>query len=162
MRGKPGTAALVVVAMLAIAVPAFAIGEPPTQEEYVAAVEPICKRDKEAAEEILEGARDNINGGRLRVAGSQLIRAAKRFGATIRQLLAVPRPPADEVKLQKWFEFLRIVKTRLAQTGKLYKEGKRLEATHESIRTERSGNAANNVSFSLGFRDCRMSRSRFS
>ena len=158
---KLGTVALVVVAMLGVAVPAFGIGEPPTEEEYVAAVEPICERDREAAEQILEGASDNINGGRLRVAGNQLIRASKRFGATIRQLVAVPRPTAQEEKLQKWFKFLRIVKARLAKTGKLYKEGKKLEATHESIRAEKSGNAANNVSFSFGFRDCRMSRSRF-
>lgn len=162
MRGKPGTAALVVVATLAVAAPAFGIGEPPSEAEYVATVEPICKRDRQAAERILRGARDNINAGRLRVAGNQLIRASKRFGATIGELVAVPRPPASEVKLQKWFKFLRIVKTRLAATGKLYKEGRELEATHESIRTEKSGNAANNVSFSLGFRDCRMSRSRFS
>jgi hypothetical protein len=50
----------------------------------------------------------------------------------------------------------------MAKTGKLYKEGKELAATHESIRTERSGNAANNVSFSFGFRYCRLNRSRFS
>ncbi len=161
MRVKLGTFALV-VAMLAVAAPAFGIGEPPTEEEYVAAVEPICKRDREAAEKILKGARDNINQDRLRVAGNQLIRASKRFGVTIGQLVEVPRPTAQEEKLQKWFKFLRIVKTRLAKTGKLYKEGKELEATHESIKAERSGNAANNVSFSLGFRECRMSRSRFS
>jgi hypothetical protein len=162
MRGKLGTAVSVVVAMLVVAVPAFGIGEPPTDAEYVTAVEPICKRDREATQQILKGARDNIDAGRLRLAGDQLIRASKRFGATIRQLVAVPRPVATKEKLQKWFTFLRLVKKRLAVTGKLYKEGKKIEATHESIRTEKSGNAANNVSFSLGFRDCRMSRSRFS
>jgi hypothetical protein len=161
MKGKLGTLAVLLAAMLAVAGPAFGIGEPPTEEEYVAAVEPICKRDREASEEILKGARDNINEGRLRVAGKQLIRASRRFATTIGQLVAVPRPTAQEEKLQKWFGFLRIVKGRLAQTGKLYREGKRLAATHETIRTERSGNAANNVSFSLGFRYCRMSRSRF-
>jgi hypothetical protein len=150
------------VAALAVAVPAFGLAEPPSEDEYVAAVEPICKRDREATEKILKGARDNINEGRLRLAGDQLIRASRSFAKTIGQLVGVPRPPAQEEKLQKWFGFLRIVKTRLAQTGKLYKEGRRLAATHETIRTERSGNAANNVSFSLGFRYCRMSRSRFS
>jgi hypothetical protein len=153
---------VVVVAMLVVAVPAFGIAEPPPEAEYVATVEPICKRDREAAERILKGARENIDEGRLRVAGNQLIRASQRFGTTLGQLIEVPRPIAQEEKLQKWFGFLRKVKIRLARTGKLYKEGKRLAATHESIRTERSGNAANNVSFSLGFRECRMSRSRFS
>jgi hypothetical protein len=161
MRGK--VAILVALgAALAVAAPAFGIAEPPTEAEYVAAVEPICKRDREATERILKGARENIDEGRLLAAGNQLIRASRRFGATIGQLVVVPRPTAQEEKLQKWFGFLRIVKTRLAKTGKLYREGKKLEATHESIRTERSGNAANNVSFSFGFRECRMSRSRFS
>ena len=148
MKGKLGTLAVLLVATLAVAAPAFGIAEPPTEAEYVAAVEPICKRDREAAERILKGARENINEGRLRVAGNQLIRTSQRFGTTLGQLIEVPRPLAQEEKLQKWFGFLRKVKTRLAQTGKLYKEGKRLAATHESIRTERSGNAANNVSFS--------------
>jgi hypothetical protein len=161
MRAGLPTAAAVVVATLVVAVPAFGIGEPPTDEEYVAAVEPICKRDREAGERILRGARDNINRKRFGVAGNQLIRASKRFGTTIGQLVEVPRPPAKEEKLQKWFGFLRLVKVRMAKTGKLYKAGKELEATHESIKAERSGNAANNVSFSLGFRYCRLSRSRF-
>jgi len=135
--------------------------EEQTRESYVAAVDPICQRDREAGERILDGAKDKINEGKLAVAGRQLIRASGRFGTTIRELVAVPRPPADEAKLQKWFGFLRIVKDRLRKTGKFYKEGKRLEATHESIRAEKSGNAANNVSFAFHFRYCRLSRSRF-
>lgn len=162
MRGTLGTLAAFLVATLVVAAPALGIAEPPTEEEYVAAVDPICKRDREAGKRILEGARENINQQRFRIAGGQLIRASERFGATIGQIVAVPRPAAQEEKLQKWFDFLRIVKTRMAKTGKLYREGKELKATHESIRTERSGNAANNVSFSFDFRYCRLSRSRFS
>lgn len=155
-----GTIAAIAVAMLAVAVPAVG-AEEQTREGYVAQVEPICKRDKAAGEQILSGTKNDINEGKLTLAGRQLIKASNRFGDTIRQLVAVPRPPADEAKLQKWFKFLRIVKTRLGKTGKLYKEGKELEATHESIRAEKSGNAANNVSFAFGFKDCRLSRSRY-
>jgi hypothetical protein len=161
MRGTPGIFAAILAALVVTA-PAFGIAEPPTEDEYVAAVDPICKKDREAGERILGGARDNIDKRRFRVAGSQLIRASKRFGTTIGQIVEVPRPTAQEEKLQKWFGFLRLVKTRMGKTGKLYKEGKELKATHESIKTERSGNAANNVSFSFGFRYCRLSRSRLS
>ncbi|HWM64061.1 MAG TPA: hypothetical protein VNP96_08770 [Solirubrobacterales bacterium] len=161
MKRTPGTVAAIALAMLAVAVPAAGAQEQ-TREGYAAQVEPICERDKAAGEQILGGTKDNINEGKLTLAGRQLIEASSRFGATIRQLAAVPRPPADETKLQKWFKFLRIVKTRLGKTGKLYKEGKKLEATHESIRAEKSGNAANNVSFAFGFRECRLGRSRFS
>jgi hypothetical protein len=149
-----------VVAMLCVA--GAAHGEEPTRESYVAAVEPICQRDREAGERILSETKDNIREGRLALAGRQLIRASERFGSTIREIVAVPRPAADEARLQKWFGFLRIVKERIRKTGKLYKQGERLKATHESIGVERSGNAANNVSFAFGFRYCRLSRSRFS
>ena len=132
-----------------------------TRAGYVAAVEPICQRDREAGERILSGTKDNIRVGKLALAGRQLIRASERFGSTIRAIVAVPRPAADEARLQKWFGFLRIVKERIRKTGKLYKEGERLKATHESIGVERSGNAANNVSFVFDFHYCRLSRSRF-
>ena len=161
MKRSSATVAAVVVAMLCVAGAAHG-AEEQTRESYVATVEPICQRDREAGERILKGARENINDGELVVAGRKLIRASQRFGTTIREIVAVPRPPADEAKLQKWFGFLRIVKERIRKTGKLYKEGERLKATHESIAVERSGNAANNVSFAFHFRYCRLSRSRFS
>jgi hypothetical protein len=151
--------ALVLVAALVAAT--VAVGaEEPTREAYVTTVEPICKRDREAAEKLLSGTKEAIRDDRLDAAGRQLIRASRRFGGTIAQLLAVPRPPADEAKLQKWFGFLRILRDRIRQTGVFYREGRELRATYESIAAERTGNAANNVSFSLGFRFCRLSRSR--
>jgi hypothetical protein len=160
MKRRSATVAAVFVAMLCLA--GAAHGDEPTRESYVATVDPICQRDREAGERILRGTKDNIRDGKLGVAGRKLIRASERFGKTIRQIVTVPRPSADETKLQKWFGFLRIVKERIRKTGKFYKEGKRLKATHESIGAERSGNAANNVSFAFHFRYCRLSRSRFS
>ncbi|HEX5762790.1 MAG TPA: hypothetical protein VFY04_06680 [Solirubrobacterales bacterium] len=147
------------VAMLAVAAVAHGADEP-TRETYLATVEPICKGDREATERILADTKDAIREGRLDAAGRQLIRASRSFNGTIRRLVAVPRPAADDAKLQKWFKFLRILRDRIRQTGVYYKEGKKLRATHESIAAERTGNAANNVSFSLGFRYCRLSRSR--
>jgi hypothetical protein len=160
MKRRSSTVAAVLFAMLCVA--GTALADEQTREGYVAAVEPICQRDREAGERILSGTADNIKAGKLAVAGRQLIRASERFGTTIRAIVAVPRPAADEARLRKWFGFLRIVKARIRKTGKLYKEGERLKATHESIGVERSGNAANNVSFVFHFRYCRLSRSRFS
>lgn len=161
MKRLPATALLATIVMLAVAASAHGVDEE-ARRAYVAAVDPICKRDREAGERILGGTKDNINDGKLVLAGRQLIRASERFGTTIEQIVAVPRPPEDEAKLQKWFKFLRIVRERIRKTGKFYKEGERIEATHESIRGEKSGNAANNVSFAFGFRYCRLSRSRLS
>ncbi|MBW8059779.1 MAG: hypothetical protein FVQ78_05480 [Solirubrobacterales bacterium] len=152
-------ASLVVVA-LAAAATAHAADEP-TREGYVARAEPICKANTLANKRILKGTRVKIRSGKLASAGRQVIRASTAFAATVRRIAAVPRPPTDDARLRKWFRFLGIVKTNLRKVGKAFKEGDRIRAIHESIRAERSGNAANNVGFVFGFRYCRISRSRF-
>ena len=98
---------------------------------------------------------------KLAPAGRQFLRVSEAFGEAIKQIVAVPRPLADEERLQKWFKFLRILKMRLRVLGKTLIDGDRLKATHASIKAERTGNAANNVSFVFGFHYCRITRSRF-
>lgn len=159
MKQVLGTVAAV-IATLAVA--ALAHGaEPQTRATYVAQVEPICKRNTEASKRILAGASERIKRRRLAPAGKQFVRASRSFGSGIRQIVRVPRPPADEARLQKWFTFLRIVKQRVLKLGQALRRGERLKATHTKIQLERSANAANNVSFAFGFRYCRLSRSRF-
>ncbi|HET8639476.1 MAG TPA: hypothetical protein VFL89_04415 [Solirubrobacterales bacterium] len=154
------TAIAMAVAMLVVVAAAHG-EEGPTREEYVAQVEPICQRNTVANERILKGAKDRIKQDELNAAGGQFIRASEAFGKTVRQLVAVPRPPADDARLMKWFHFLGIVKTNLRNVGKSLREGNKIKATHDSIRAERSGNAANNVSIVYGFHYCRLSASRF-
>ena len=160
MKRTPGTLASLVVAALAVAATADAADEP-TREGYVARVELICKANTLANERILKGTRVKIRRGKLASAGRQVIRVSTVFAATVRRIAAVSRPPADDARLRKWLRFLGIVRTNLRKVGKAFKEGDRIRAIHESIRVERSGNAANNVGFVFGFRYCRMSRSRF-
>jgi ribosomal 50S subunit-recycling heat shock protein len=163
MKGPLGTLAAIVVTMLAVA--ASAHGAEPTgeqtRESYVAQVEPICKRDTLRSKRILKGAQGRIKQQKLALAGRQFLRVSETFGETIQQIVAVPRPPDDDARLQKWFGFLRILKMRLHVLGKTLIEGDRVKATHASIKAERTGNAANNVSFVFGFRYCRITRSRF-
>lgn len=160
MRGKLGTLAAILVATFVVA-PLAHGEEAQTREGYVAQVEPICKRSTETTQRILSGAGERIKKRDLEPAGRQFIRASESFGRGVLQIVAVPRPPADEAKLQKWFEFLRIVKVRLLKLGKALTEDERLKATHDEIQLERSANAANNVSFAFRFHDCRLTRARF-
>jgi len=154
-----GTSAAV-VATLAVA--ALAHGaEAQSRAGYVARVEPICKRNTEASKRILAGASKRIKKRNLAPAGKQFVHASRSFGGGVQQIVRVPRPPADEAKLQKWFKFLRIVKGRLFNLGKALEKDERLKATHAKIQLERSANAANNVSFAFKFHYCRLSRSRF-
>jgi hypothetical protein len=159
MKRVIGTVAAV-FATLAVATLAHG-AEAQTRAGYVAAVEPICKRNTEASKRILAGASERIKKRKLEPAGKQFIHASREFGGGIRQIVRVPQPPADEARLQRWFKFLRIVKQRLLQLGQALKSDQRLQATHAKIQLERSANAANNVSFAFKFHYCRLSRSRF-
>jgi hypothetical protein len=158
--GALRTFAVVAAGTLLVAAAALA-AEPPTREEYVAQVEPICERNTLENARILKGVRDKVRQGRLGAAGNQFIRASEEFGETVREIAAVPRPPADDARLVKWFGFLKIIKKHLRHLGAALREGDRIKATHESIRVQRSSNAANNVSFVFEFRYCRITPSRF-
>ena len=149
------------LALGAVAAPA-ASAEGPTRDEYVAQVDPICEQNTLANKRILKGVRPKVNRGELKAAGAQFIRASEEFGVTVKEIAAVPRPPADDARLVKWFGFLTKIKTNLRMIGKALREENRVKAVHERIRVERSSNAANNVSFVFGFRYCRITPSRFS
>jgi membrane-bound lytic murein transglycosylase B len=150
----------IAAAMLLVAGAAHA-EEPPNRTEYVSQVEPICQANTEANEKILRNVRQKVKNGRLKEAGRQFIHASAAFGSAVDKITAVPRPPADEERLLKWFKFLRIVQTDLGKVGKSLKAGDRIRATHETIRVERSANAANNVSYIFEFHYCHLTRSRF-
>lgn len=138
--------------------------EGPSRAEYVEQVEPICEANTIANKRILKNVRTKARSklqSEVSAAGGQFIRASKVFGLTVDKIAAVPRPPADDARLLKWFEHLRIVKENLGKLGKALKEGKKILAAHERVRVERSANAANNVGFIFEFHYCRLTPSRF-
>ncbi len=153
--------AIAATTLLVAAAGARAEEEGPSRAEYVAQVEPICQENTVANKRILRNVRLKARNGKLKVAGRQFIRASGAFGATVKKITAVPRPAADDARLVKWFKFLGIVKTNLRNLGKALKEGDKIKASHESIRVERSSNAANNVGFVFNFVYCRITPSRF-
>jgi hypothetical protein len=162
MKGKLPIALLIAAAALLVVGIAHAEeGEGPTRAEYVSGVEPICQANTEANKTILRNVRQKVRKGRLKEAGRQFIHASAAFREAVDKLEAVPRPPADDERLLKWFKFLRIVQVDLRKLGKALKAGERIKATHETIRVERASNAANNVSYVFEFTYCRLSQSRF-
>jgi hypothetical protein len=162
MRGTLRIAVSIVAAMLLLAASARAEGEaPPSRAEYVERVEPICEANTIANKRILKDVRKKVKAGKLKAAGGQFIHASAAFGATVGKLSEVPRPPADDERLLKWFKFLGIVQEDLHKLGVALKAEEKIKATHESIRVERSSNAANNVGFVFEFHYCRIAPSRF-
>lgn len=163
MKGTLPIATL--LAALSLLVPVGAGAEEsavPTREEYVAQVEPICQANTEANARILKNAKSRAQHGKMKVAARQFIHASAAFEATVRKIAAVPRPPADEPRLLKWFKFLEIVRVDLHEVGTALKEEDKIRAAHEGIRVQRSSNAANNVGFIFQFHYCRITPSRFS
>ncbi len=161
------TAVVSVVSIAAMALlPAAAASaeEAPTRAQYVEQVDPICQTNTEANRRILKNVKTKAHSksaSKVKEAGAQFIRASSAFGAAENKIAAVPRPPADDARLLKWFKQLSIVETDLRKLGKALKEGEKILAAHEQIRVERASNAANNVSFVFEFHYCHLTSSNF-
>jgi hypothetical protein len=160
MRGIFRLAALIAAATLLSAAAAHA-EEGPSRAEYVSQVDPICQANTEANKRILKNVRQKAKDDKLKEAGAQFTHASAAFGMTVDRIAAVPRPPADDARLLKWFKQLRIVQANLGKLGKALKQEDKILAAHEGIRVERSGNAANNVGFIFEFNYCRITPGRF-
>jgi hypothetical protein len=163
MRGTSRIAVFTAAATLLLAASAHA-EEVPSRAQYVEQVDPICQANTEANKRILENVKTKARSKSprtVREAGAQFIHASSAFSAAETKIAAVPRPPADDARLLKWFEYLSIVKTNLRKLGVALKEGQKILAAHEQIRVERASNAANNVSFTFGFHYCHLSKSTF-
>lgn len=158
------TAVMSVAAMALLPAAAASAEEAPTRAQYVEQVEPICQANTEANRRILKNVKTKAHSkspSKVKEAGAQFIHASSAFGAAKVKIAAVPRPPADDARLLKWFKYLSVVKTDLRKLGEALKEGKKILAAHEQIRVERASNAANNVGFVFEFHSCHLSASNF-
>jgi hypothetical protein len=156
MKGPLGTFVAIAIALFAVS--PTAAGDEQTRESYKEQVEPLCQANRRANERIMSGARQRVNMNKLVPAGKQFIRVSESLGKLIKQLKAVPPPPADTHRVKRWFDSMRLLKTRLRQVGKYFKEGEKIKGTHESILAERAGLSANNTSIVFHFHYCRIGR----
>lgn len=157
-----GKVSLAPLVALLIAVPlAAAIEADPTREEYVTAVEPICKANTEANARILKGVKQQVQRGDLAPAGRRFLRAATALGKSVRQIAAVPKPSADKARLEKWIGYLGQEKAYLQKIGKALKSGNKFQAQKQAVQLNRNNNKANNTVISFGFDHCRIDSSRF-
>jgi hypothetical protein len=152
--------ALAVALLVAVPVAAAIEGEP-TREEYVAAVEPICKANTEANSRILKGVKTQVKRGNLIPAGRRFIRAAAALGRSVRQIAAQPKPSADVAKLERWIGYLKQEKVLLQKIGKALKAENRFRAQQYAVKLNRNNNRANNTVISFGFDHCRIDSSKF-
>jgi hypothetical protein len=154
---------MVVTAMVLLAVGVSVAGAAElTRGEYVARVEPICKRNTEANRRIFAGAKEEVKAGKLKVASAHFAGAEAALDKTIKQLHAVPQSAADEAKLEKWLGYLEIESGYLGKIGKALAVGNKAKAQTLSVQLNRNSNLANNTVLSFGFTYCKIDPSRFS
>ena len=154
-------AALLAIALCAAA--ALAVTSPDqTRETYVAQVEPICKTNTKANEQILAGVRKKIKNGQLSAAAGQFAKASSAFGKAVKQIKAVPQPAADTAKLAKWLGYLEGETKLLGEIGKALKADKKGLAQNLSIKLEHNGRLANNTVLVFEFNYCEIDSSKFS
>jgi hypothetical protein len=149
------------LAFTALAAP-LAQAEEITRESYKEAVEPICKVNTQANERLLKGVRKLVKQGKLKAAATRFFRASTALNKTVKELRAVPQPPADEAKLGKWLKTIGVEVTLFRKVGKKLKAGDKNGALAMQIRLEHNANVANNQVLGFEFHYCRFDTSKFS
>jgi hypothetical protein len=139
----------------------FAQATEVTRESYREAVEPICKTNTQANERILKGVRKEVKEGKLKLAGGQFSRAATALSRTLKELKAVPQPPADQAKLAKWLKYVGIEVELFQRTAKKLKAGDKNGALAMVVRLEHNANQANAQVLAFEFHYCRFEPSKF-
>lgn len=157
------TLATVAVAICAslLAVPAVFAAEEPTRAEYKADVEPICKVNTKANENILAGVEGKVKQGKLKQAGRQFTRAATALKGTLGQLKAVPKPPADEARLTEWLKRVEKQQVLLKEIGQALIAENRRRAETLSVKLVSGARNTNAIVVSFGFNYCRFETSDF-
>ncbi len=153
-------AALGVTLLAGLATTAVA-AEAPTRDEYVTQLERVCKPDAEATQRAMKGARADVRAERLAVAAGKFAQAASIFGATVKEIAAAPRPPADAAKLGKWFGYLKAQESYLEQITAQLRADHAIQAQRLTARFIHNGNLANNTVLAFGFDSCSFKFSRY-
>lgn len=150
----------VLLALLLLA-PGAAAAEPGEREAYVERAEPVCKTNVLANKRIFKGTEGEVKRGQLKKASGDFKRAARAFGKTIRQLDAIPKPPADAARLSKWIGLLRDEKDLIKKIGLALAAENKRKAESFSVDLNRNSSKANNAVLPFGFNYCRIEPSRF-
>jgi hypothetical protein len=155
------TAVILLAALLLLLTSRPAGAEEVTRESYKAAVEPICRTDTQANERILAGVREEVQKGSLGPPAAKFAKASTALEKALHELEGVPRPPADEARLAKWFSYVAIEAELFGAAGRKLKAGDKAGAEHIVTKLSQNANKANLQVLPFGFRYCRLEPSKF-
>jgi hypothetical protein len=152
---------LTLAAALVAAITAAAAAAEVSRVEFRETAEPICKTDTQANERILSGVRKEVRSGALTPASRKFAKAASALKGALRQLEALPRPSADEARLQKWFASVKTEVAYFEAVSRKLKAGQTDAAEHLVNKLTVTANKANNQVLPFEFTYCRLEPSRF-
>src|SRR6188768_2693766 len=127
--GKTLLAAL--AAMMAFA--AIAAADTAEREAYKAQVEPICKKNKQESDRLLKGVKQLVKNDKLKPAATAFAKAATALEKAQKQLAAVPQPPADSAKLDKWLSEIKSEISLMRKISKKFKAGNKSKGTSLAV-----------------------------
>jgi hypothetical protein len=161
VRRPHGTGRLTAAALTALCLATPASAAEATRESYREAVEPICKTNTQANERILAGTRQEVRSGRLGPAGAQFAKAAVALQKTVGELKAVPPPPADRSRLDRWLGEISTEASLFEAIAAKLRSGQKDQAERIVVKLTNNANQANNLVLSLEFEYCRFEPARF-
>ncbi len=160
MRASAPIAAVLVSAAV-LASSAIAAESEVTRTSYSEAAEPICKLDTQANERILAGVKAEVRAGRLGPPAAKFARAAKALHKALGQLEALPRPPADQARLARWFQTVGTEAGYFEAVSRKLAAGQKAEAERYVNKLTTTASKANDQVLPFEFTYCRLEPSRF-
>jgi hypothetical protein len=132
-----------------------------SRDQYKEAVEPICKKNTQANERILAGVKKEVKSGKLKTASAKFTKASSELKRTLGELEKVPRPVADEARLEQWFGLVKVEAELFATTGKKLAAGDKADAERMVNKLTQNANKANVQVLPFSFRYCRLEPAKF-
>ena len=159
--GKHLQRALLAAFATVLAFAAIASAAEQTRETYVAAVEPICQKNKAAADRLLGPVKNWVKQDKLTQAGTAFAKAATELEKTQKALVAVEQPPADAARLTKWLSEIKAEAALMKTISTKFKQGKKGPATTLVNKLTNNATKANNGVVVFQFHYCKIDPSKY-
>lgn len=152
-------ATTVLLALALLVVPASAAEQ--TREGYVAAVEPICKTNKQASDRYLKSVKGMVKSDKLDQAGRNFSKAAAALETAQKQLAVVPQPPADATRLGKWLRGISAEVALMKTIATKLKAGNKAKASSLAVKLQHNATTTNNLVVPFQFIYCQIDPSKY-
>jgi hypothetical protein len=146
-----------IAALLVFAAVAMATDRP----EYKAAVEPICKSNRQTSDRILKPVKSLVKKDKLKQASVAFAKAAAALEKARKKLAAVEQPPADAARLTKWLKEIKGEVALMKTISRKFKQGNKSKATSLAVKLQNNARKANNNVIVFSFNYCKIDPSKY-